>query len=288
MSDAGRHSLDAIGRMLRVLAVLETAGAGGVRQVRLPKLAGYAAGPENPRRLLARDIGELNRAGWEIIAVGAGSGMRYVLTVGGARVPVRLDREQEAALLSAARSAAGAAAPPTANRSAESLACCVRAVGARALLSFAYRGRHRRVHPRAVEPGPAGWYVVGREDGDGPVDRHFALAQMDEVTLGAPGSAHLTGGAPGDGRDPLSWLVDPPEEVRLRTAARLADEVEHVLGPAMRRERVGDEVVLTIAVTHQAAFRHRLYTLGGRVQVLGPALVRAGILAELAELVGAP
>lgn len=286
MSDSGRQPLDAIGRMLRVLAALEAAGAAGVRQDRLVKLAGYVTDRDAPRRLLAGDIGELNRAGWEIIAVGAGSGMRYVLTACGARVPVRLNPEQEAALLGAARSAVRTVARTGHEQSSDTLARCVRAVGARTLLSFTYRGRRRRVHPRAVQPGPAGWYVVGREDGNGAAERHFALAHMDDVTPGPPGSAHLNGGVHGDRRDPLSWLVDPPEEVTVRTAAALADEVEQVLGRAMRRARDGNDVVLTIAVTHQAAFRQRLYTLGARVAVLGPEQVRAGIVTELSQLAG--
>jgi hypothetical protein len=56
----------------------------------------------------------------------------------------------------------------------------------------------------------------------------------------------------------------------------------------MRREHAGDDVVLTIAVTHQAAFRQRLYGLGGRVEVLGPDRVRASIIAELSHLAGVP
>ena len=74
----------------------------------------------------------------------------------------------------------------------------------------------------------------------------------------------------------------------MRAAACLADEVEQVLGPAMRREHTGEDVVLTIAVTHQAAFRQCLYGLGGRVDVLGPDRVRASIIAELSHLAGVP
>jgi predicted DNA-binding transcriptional regulator YafY len=262
---------------------LEAAGASGVRQERLVRLAGYAAAEEVPRRLLARDVGELNRAGWEIITVGSGSGLRYVLTASGTRVPLRFDRAQEAALLRAARSARIAAGE---SQASAGFADCVRAVGARAVLSFEYRGRARQVDPAAVLPGPAGWFLMGREDGR--ADRYFAVGRMRDVAVGAAGSATIARGTRRGGHDPLSWLVDPPEEVKVRAAARLADEVEQALGPAMRCERAGDDVVLTIAVTHQAAFRQRLYGLGGRVEVLGPDRVRASIVAELSHLAGVP
>jgi predicted DNA-binding transcriptional regulator YafY len=284
MSESGRHSLEAIERLLRILAVLEAAGAGGVRHDRLPRLAGCPAGPGDPRRRFARDIGELNRAGWEIISVGTGSGMRYVLTVSGTRLQLQLDRAQEAELLRASRSAP-ASREDDVDRAAEGMAECVRAVGSRALISFEYGGRPRRVHPCAVQPGPAGWYLVGREE-SGHVDRHFAIARMLDIEVGAPGSARVARSARRGGHDPLSWLVDPPEEVRLRVAARFASEVEQALGVALRREPTGDDVVLTVAVTHQAAFRHRLYALGGRVEVLSPERVRAGIVAELSQLAG--
>jgi predicted DNA-binding transcriptional regulator YafY len=284
MSDGGRHPLEAVERLLRVLAELEAAGASGVRQDRLLRLAGYAAALEVPRRLLARDVGELNRAGWEIITVGSGSGLRYVLTACGTRVLLRFDRAQEAALLRAARAARHTAGE---SQATGGFADCVRAVGARAVLSFQYRGRARQVDPAAVLPGPAGWYLVGRETGRSG-DRYFAIGRMRGVAVGAAGSATVSTVTRRGGHDPLSWLVDPPEEVRVRAAACLADEVELALGPAMRCERVGDDVVLTIAVTHQAAFRQRLYGLGGRVIVLGPDRVRASILAELSQLAGVP
>lgn len=284
MSEGGRHPLEAVDRLLRVLAELEAAGASGVRQQRLVRLSGYAAASEAPRRLLARDVGELNRAGWEIITIGSGSGLRYVLTACGTRVPLRLDRAQEAALLRATRPARNAAGE---SQAAAGFADCVRAVGARAVLSFEYRGRARQVDPAAVLPGPAGWYLVGRENGRAE-DGYFAIGRMRDVAVGAAGSATIPNVARRGGHDPLSWLVDPPEEVQVRAAARLADEVEQVLGPAMRREHSGDDVVLTIAVTHQAAFRQRLYGLGGRVEVLGPDRVRASIIAELSHLAGAP
>ena len=285
MSEAARHRFEAIERLLRILAVLEAAGAHGVRHDRMPRLAGYPAGADDPRRQLARDIGELNRAGWEIISVGSGSGKRYVLTASGTRLPVRLDPEQEAALLRASRAARDGLGPDEATGVASVLAVCVRAVGARAGVAFEYGGRRRAVHPRAVQPGPGGWYLVGRED-DSDVDRHFALTQMRDIEVGGRDSAAVSRTERRGRPDPVGWLVDPPEEVRLRTTAHFAEDVELALGPALRRERTGDDVVLTIAVTHQAAFRQRLYALGGRVEVLAPERVRAGIVAELSRLAG--
>lgn len=281
MSEGGRQPFETVERLLRVLAALEAAGARGVRRDRLLGLAGPADNVEEPRELLARDVGELNRAGWEIITVGPGSGSRYVLTATGTRVLLRFSRGQEAALLRAVRSGGRTAADSQAE---EQFADCVRAVGSRAVLSFEYRGRLRRVEPVAVQPGPAGWYLAGREDGR--VDRYFAISRMRGIAVGEPGTASLPEGARRRGLDPLSWSINPPEEVKVRAAEQFAGEVEQILGPAMRREHLGREVVLTIAVTHQAAFRQRLYALGGRVEVVAPDRVRASIVAELSRLAG--
>lgn len=283
MAEGGRQPFEAAERLLRLLAALESAGARGVSRDRLLRLAGPVATVEDPRRLLTRDIGELNRAGWEIITVGSGSGSRYVLTACGARVLLRFDREQEAALLRAARSAESATGD---NQAAERFADCVRAVGTRAVLSFVYRGTLRQIEPVAVQPGPTGWHLVGREAGR--PDRYFAIARMRGITVGGAGTATIRESARRGGHDPLSWSVDPPEEVKVRAAERFAGEVEQTLGPAMRREHAGGDVVLTIAVTHQAAFRQRLYSLGGRVEVVAPDRIRASIVAELAQLAGVP
>lgn len=279
MSDGGEHPLETLERLIRLLAVLEAAGSRGVRRDRLVGLADSAATVDDSRRLLARDIGELNRAGWEIITVGSRSGSRHVLTACGARVGLQFDREQEAALLAAVRSARFTARDESA---VGPFADCIRAVGSRAPLSFEYRGRRRRVAPVAVQPGPAGWYLVGREDSR--ADRHFPIRRMRAVEVGAAGTATVHDAVPRSGDDPLSWSVDPPEEVKVRTAEAFAGEVEQTLGRAMRREYASGEVVLTIAVTHQAAFRQRLYGLGGRVQVVAPERVRASIVAELSQL----
>lgn len=41
-------------------------------------------------------------------------------------------------------------------------------------------------------------------------------------------------------------------------------------GRSWAYERDGDEVTLTVPVTHRAAFRSRLYELGVRVRLVGP------------------
>ncbi len=289
MSEAGADRLEAIERLLRILAVLDAAGAAGVRHDRLARLVAYPAGSDDPRRQLAGDVGELNRAGWEIISVGAGSGKRYALIEWGTRPPLRLDPAHEAALLRASRVAQdGRPDGEPIGAAGDALAECISAVGAGSVVSFEYAGRRRRVHPRAVQPGPSGWYLVGRPDDGRDTDEYYAVALMRDIEVRPPGEAPVSPVERRGGHDPVRWLVDSPEEVKLRTAARFADEVELAFGPALRREHSGDDVVLTIAVTHQAAFRQRLYALGGRVEVLAPQRVRAEIVAELSHLAGLP
>jgi hypothetical protein len=55
---------------------------------------------------------------------------------------------------------------------------------------------------------------------------------------------------------------------------------------AQRASKPSDPVDLTYRVTNRAAFRARVYQLGARVQVVGPADVRAEILDELATMAG--
>jgi WYL domain len=289
MSDGGRDLLGGSERLVRLLAALEAAGPAGVGQERLAEVGGYGGEPDVRRSALTREISDLTQAGWTIENVaGPGERARYALRARDTRLRIGLTRRQQAELSRAAQLADAqepvflTTTPPV----DVVLSRCVSAVAVRASVRFGFRGTTRTVHPRAVRPGPAGWYVVGCEDGR-TGERWFAIDLISDLTVGEPGTAAVPSDAR-DGRlDPASWLVDPPEEVTVETSREFADQVVRALGPLMRRtDRTDrtDRVLLTFPVTHQAAFRMRLYPLGTRVRVVAPAHVRAAIRAELTDL----
>ena len=76
------------------------------------------------------------------------------------------------------------------------------------------------------------------------------------------------------------WAL-PDFDVLVRTTPAHQPHVEAMLGPASAVETVGEDVVLTIPVTHRQAFRQRLYELGSRVLLVGPEHVRDEVAAEL-------
>ena len=286
MSGGGSDRSGLLDRPVRLLAALEAAGPAGVGQERLADIGGYGGSTDDRRAAVTREISDLNQAGWTIENVaGPGERARYALRARDTRVRVELNRRQQAELSRAARlvDAQHPAAADTEAGADPVLSQCAYAVAVRAKLRFRYRGAPRVVRPRAVRPGPTGWYVVGYEDGS-PEERYFALALLDDVTTGEPATAADAGDVRNGRLDPASWLVDPPEEVTVETLAEFADQVVRALGPVMRRTDTADRVLLTIPVTHHAAFRMRLYPLGTRVRVVAPEHVRTAIRAELARL----
>ena len=77
----------------------------------------------------------------------------------------------------------------------------------------------------------------------------------------------------------MTWEVDQPIEVKLRTAPAYVRDVERWLGSPVRRTDGED---LFFRVTNRAALRARLYEMGPRVQLLGPEEVRREVLDDLA------
>jgi predicted DNA-binding transcriptional regulator YafY len=104
---------------------------------------------------------------------------------------------------------------------------------------------------------------------------------MSEVVPDAPGTAPAVAVPVRPQLDPVTWEVDPPVDVLVVTTPEHLAHVESMLGAASEVDADGDEVRLTIPVTHRAAFRRRLYELGTRVRLLGPPEVRDEVRAEL-------
>lgn len=257
--------------------------------------------PENRRDQLRRDIAHLEQLGWQISNVAdEGETARYHLTAVDNRLRVEFTPEQRAELLRAASAAslaglfddlgdavrAEGANAEVADVSVDAepehpgLATVHRAVAGHCVLRFRYNDRLRRVHPHALHAERGGWYLTANED-SATQPKTFVVARMSEVSIEAPGTASPPHRAARPNLDPISWRRDPVVDVLVRTTPAHQPHVEAMLGPASAVETVGDDVVLTIPVTHRQAFRQRLYELGSRVLLVGPEHVRDEVAAEL-------
>jgi predicted DNA-binding transcriptional regulator YafY len=162
---------------------------------------------------------------------------------------------------------------------------CLEAAARRRVVQFMYKGRPRTVHPRVVQPGPSGWYLVGWEQGSG-LEKYFVVDRMGNPIFDHAGTARPAEEAQRGTLDPATWEVDPPVDVVLETSPQFVEQVKLALRPVVKEDVAGDRAVLTVRVTNRAAFRMRLYALGARVRVLGPDDVRAEVVAELIRLAG--
>lgn len=304
----GRDQLGPLERVTRVLLALEAAEPVGVAMPRLLEIADFGGAETHQARQLKRDLDSLNAAGWDIRNVAPpGETAVYRVRARDNRLRVELTPEQQGEL---ARAAEVAGDPEFTERlgvdpaggepggdvrtqypraaAQDTLDKALHALAHHCLVRFTYKQRARVVHPHGVFAGASGWYLVGNEDGS-DVAKQFVTDRMSDVSLDRPGTAI----APADPRrnqlNPLTWEVDPPTDVVVRTAASYAGQVEEMLGTATHREPAadhGDDVLLTVPVTNRAAFRARVYELGLRVHVVGPDDVRAELLAALEAIAG--
>jgi predicted DNA-binding transcriptional regulator YafY len=294
-------------RLARLVSLLSVAGPDGVAADHLEAVAQYETdNPKSRRSMLHRDLQHLVDGGWLIDNVATdGVSAHYRLRSVDHRLQVRLTAEQRAALQGAAMAASrqdllgriglrpdGDAAPDVLVQAPHipDLDLVLTAVRERCPVRFAYSGRDRVVHPQSVRTGPTTWYLIGvEEEDDDSASKSFAVSRMREVTLLEPGSARPLPDPEPRSFDPLSWAVDPPIELVLVTTPEHDADVAMVFGPP--QARVLDEegsVTLTIEVVHWAAARHRIYELGDRVRVAGPAAFRDAMLLELARVAGEP
>jgi predicted DNA-binding transcriptional regulator YafY len=262
-------------------------------------------GRDEQRRMLNRDVKYLNEAGWDIQNVGdPGENARYVLRARDIRLRVELSRPEQAELSRVGRIAgvdefadyvgtepgppehpSGPNTPLEQRPPDAQLAMCLDAAATRRIVQFIYKGKPRTVHPRVVQPGPSGWYLIGCEQGQS-IEKYFVVDRMRNLVFDQPGTATAAEDVRRSTLDPATWEVDPPVEVKVETTRLLADQVKLALGTPIAETTDGDRVVLTLRVTNRAAFRMRLYPLGTRVRVLGPDEIRAEILDELTQLAG--
>jgi predicted DNA-binding transcriptional regulator YafY len=310
---AGRDQTGPMERLVRLIGALTAHPDGAPAELLLTAVdppsgalggSSAEAHDEARRKMLSRDLEHLNALGYDVRNVAdVGTEGRYVMRARDNRLQVSLTAQQRGELLRAALAAglddmarhlgddgveAGSveddrdSAGP--GRSA-ALDLVQRATARRCRVRFTYKGESRTVDPARVHSGPSGWYLSGRETGSSVV-KEFVVSRMSDVELERPGSAPAYDEPSRRSLDPLTWEVDPPEDVVLGLAAEHRVLVENLLGAAISVALGEDgELLLGYRVTNRRVLRNRVYELGPRVRVASPAVVRDEILAELTSFV---
>lgn len=297
----GRDQREPMERLVRLATALHHAGRVGVPTRTLLEVAGFDGA--DPVTQLDRDFKHLRALGWAIDNLGAtGESGRYRMVSVDNRLRVSLTPAQQSALRRAVLVAdraelverlglAPADTPddvPTTlahQLSVPALSSVVDAVRRGRLLRFDYKGKPRVLHPQSLRVQNTTWYLRGREQG-GETVKAFVVSRMQHVSADAPGTAHPPVATPHASIHPMSWKVDPPVEVTLRTPDDHASDVRRWLGKPDRERSDGGTTELVYTVTNRSALRSRLYLLGTRVTVVGPAAVRSELLDELSLLAG--
>jgi predicted DNA-binding transcriptional regulator YafY len=295
----GRDQTAPMERLVRLIGALNGHRNGAPLALLLKVVAPDEAHDEARRRMLSRDLEHLNALGYDIRNVAEpGVDGLYVMRARDNRLQVHLSPEQRGELLRAAIAAglegmaphlgAVGAADHTAAPASADLDLVQRGTTRHCLVRFTYKGEPRVVHPSRVHSGPSGWYLSGREDGDGrQVVKEFVVSRMTGIELDHPGTADPVDEPVRRSLDPLTWEVDPPTEVVLATPAQQRVLVENLLGTPVSAGEADGLLTMTYVVTNRRIFRYRVYELGTRVRVVSPDDVRAEIIAELREFTGA-
>ena len=291
----GRDQSAPMERLVRLIGALTQHADGVSLQVMLTALGSEDATAEARRRMLTRDIDQLNLLGYDVRNVAdVGTDGVYVMRARDNRLQVSLTPEQRGELLRAALAGGleglGAhlgddpsAARPSAP-TAPHLDLVQRATTRHCRVRFTYKGEPRLVHPAQVHSGPSGWYLRGREQG-GDILKEFVVSRMSDVSLDNPGTAEVLDEVARPTMDPLSWREDPPTEVVVEVAPENQVLVENLLGSAASSSEASGGLLMTYVVTNRAVFRWRIYELGTRVRVVSPDDVRAEIIDELRAMV---
>ena len=310
-------------RLLNLVAALLDARRPLTRTEIQQRVPGYGQGP-SARRSFERDKDALRAMGiplvTEALEGGAGEGYRIPpdqyrladpglaadelaalhLAVSAVRVggtgggPSRSGGPEAAGVaiwkLGGATGGNGAAGPVAALPGSEHLPALFGAVGERRTVRFGYKGSPRTVDPHRLSFASGHWYLIGHDHGRDDV-RNFRLDR-----IGGPVVAGEAGGFARPARSgppapaPPPWRMGDEDEVEasLLVDAEQAEWAVARAGPESVRERRPDgAVVLALPVTNRDAFRSFVLGFLHHAEVLGPAELRAEMVAWLEGLAAA-
>lgn len=306
-------------RLVTLMSLLTSAGAAGMDAGDLADALGFTAKTDQDRRdQVAREVRHLLSLGHRIVNnADAGGTSRWVLHPGDDRVRLELTPEQRHELRRAAILIGDARVGDRLESPQDStgdplegmiviehqpppviLDSLLRAVGSRAVVSFEYAGKDRRVDPIGVRPAPRGWVLIGHEAATAKT-KTFSLNKMVDLRIGQPGSASPPAGQAPVSMDPLSWSQDEPAAAVLEVSNRFVADVRRLLHePISVRPLAGRVAVpgdptheplseMTYRVTNRRAFLARLFELGERVVLAGDDVMRAAAAQALQKVIDA-
>lgn len=292
----GRDQGLAAKRHLRLLTRLAQAAPGWVNRDALMGELGYGA--KAPRDQIARDVRILLGRGWAIEKTGEGDEMRYRLVEQDPRLRTLLSEDEIRELSRAVRIAGHRPADlglpdtgslPTAGSPVNTdlttaliVEDLIHAWRYRCIVSLHYKGTVRDVHVDEIRRTSTGrWRLIARE---GDVQKFFRLDRIEELRVGRPDSATPPQPVVKDS-DPLTIPDGQPVAAVVRTTREHLARVVRDLGEPT--EEVEDEqgLRLCIPVINHWLWRQRLYQLGTRVLLEGPADLRDEVRSDLEQFV---
>ena len=246
-----------------VVEPVDEAGDPGVVGYRIPKEAYYLDDPG----LAPDELAALHLAASAVRLEGA-SGVAALWKLGG-----EVAEEGPAPAV--------AALPGTAH-----LAPLFAAISARRQVTFAYRGRARRLDPWTLSFRNGHWYLSGHDLGAGE-ERVYRLDRIESDVEGTGEPATVERPASGDGVLPPPWELggDEAQTARLLVDAEQAGWAAGHVGPeAVEEWRPDGSVVLAVRVSNRDAFRSFVLGFLDHAEVLGSPELRAELVEWLEAL----
>ncbi|MGH9263917.1 MAG: helix-turn-helix transcriptional regulator, partial [Acidimicrobiales bacterium] len=179
----------------------------------------------------------------------------------------------------------GATPAVTALPGADHLAPVFAAISSRQRISFAYRGRDRRVDPWRLSFRNGHWYLAGH-DHDAGEERMFRLDRI-ESGVASTGEEGAFDRPPHGGAPPAPWEMGAEEPLTARLlvdAAQAGWAAAHVGPDAVEGWRPDGSVVLSVRVTNRDAFRSFVLGFLEHAEVLDPPELRAEMVQWLQDL----
>ncbi len=190
-----------------------------------------------------------------------------------------------------------AVAPLAVLPSFPALAPLQQAIRDRAVVSFTFRGRRRRVEGYGLIFRNGRWYFVGRDvEVDGRAGRRsFRVDRLEgNPSLGAPGAYVVPGDVDLSDETDFSpfrgdGVTHAATHALVSVDARDLPALVATVGEEAIRSRAADgSATVEVAIDDEAAFDHWVIGLGDGVEVLEPPEARARIIGRLRALLDGP